>query len=423
MFNKNILFTFFLLTLGLGLLFIRFNPMPYSEITEYDVIARNLIAGNGYSQEESPPYSPDMWRSPGYVIFLYIVYKIFGLYYLPVKIIQAVLYAFVPLMIFYLSNRLFGKKIAYISSFCMAVYPLSLVFVPVLWAEILAVFTMVLGIFFIEKSKETDKKYFLFFSGLVIGYSLLVRPNMAILPLFISTAYLISEGLKKSWKKIVIFNFAVILIWSPWIVRNYIVTKSFIPLTTEGSEMLYWASVEKGEYFENFWKNSKMQKQYLNVQHEMSKYKPMGSQWREARARLFLRYAIDNIKEEPLMYAISAFRRIPRMWISDLKPSGYYGKQHDFVFFGGKKALYALVKYFTILCLLLGAYGLWRVRRKWKQEIFLIVPIFYYIPTHMFIHVEARYTLPARPFLTIFGVIGALSILERLTKKQIIAEP
>ena len=154
----------------------------------------------------------------------------------------------------------------------------------------------------------------------------------------------------------------------------------------------------------------------------MSKHKELGSQWRKVRADLFLKYAIDNIKEEPLKYVISTFRRIPRMWISDLKPSGYYGKQHDFVFFGGKKALYALAKHFTILCLLLGAHGLWCIRRKWKQAVFLMAPIFYYIPTHMFIHVEARYTLPARPFLTIFGVIGVISIFDYLTKKQVITK-
>ena len=45
----------------------------------YHNLAANLVAGNGYSWDERPPYRPNMYRPPGLPLFLASAYSIFGM--------------------------------------------------------------------------------------------------------------------------------------------------------------------------------------------------------------------------------------------------------------------------------------------------------------------------------------------------------
>ena len=44
----------------------------------YDPIARNLLAGHGFSYERAAPYTPDIFDVPGYPLFVTAIYALFG---------------------------------------------------------------------------------------------------------------------------------------------------------------------------------------------------------------------------------------------------------------------------------------------------------------------------------------------------------
>lgn len=82
--------------------------------------------------------------------------------------------------------------------------------------------------------------------------------------------------------------------------------------------------------------------------------------------------------------------------------------------FGGSKIIFHAISYFLLACFVLAVYGVWVVRRRIREYIFLLLPVIYFSLTHMFILAEARFTLPARPFLLIFTAIGIAAIINKL---------
>jgi hypothetical protein len=293
----------------------------------------------------------------------------------------------------------------------VALYPFSTVFVHVFSAEILCIFLFTLGIFLFEKGRESKRLLYFLLSGLTMGYCLLVRPGTALMFFFMSIAYLLVENFQAIWKHLLVFNLCVILIWIPWMVRNYRVSGELIPLTIEAKEELFWASGSIGKYFEDRTDNPKFKSQFEEIHRKLRESGLVGLKKELEEENLYLKYAIENIKDNPFLYLFSSLKRIPRMWISVLI-SDDTARSYGYRILGGKQSIFDFIKYFTVACLLLAIYGIWITRYRWKQLIFLFLPLIYFSLTHMFLLAEARFTLPARPYLLIFTVVGLSGLLK-----------
>lgn len=412
--DTRIVFLIYLLSLAIGLFFVFAKPLSYLSEgdTEYVIYARNLLSGNGFSHDAQPPYHLSVYRVPGYSIFLSLLYSIFGFNNLVVMLIQVLLNAAVCVLIFYLARRYFSLRFSYLVSALVAVYPFTAVFVHVIYSEILCIFLFALGIFLFEKGRESKKVLFFALSGLTMGYCLLVRPGTALLFLFMDAAYLLTANFRAIRKHLLIFNLCVVLVWLPWVVRNYLVAKEFIPLTIEAKEELFWASGSVGKYFENRMSNPGFSREMEKITGILEASVLTGLQRKMEEENLYLRYALKNINDHPFLYLFSSLRRIPRMWVSILVPDDI-SRGYGYRILEGNKIIFHAIQYFMTACFVLAVYGVWVVRRRIREYIFLILPVIYFSLTHMFILAEARFTLPARPFLLIFTAIGMVAIINK----------
>lgn len=392
------------------------RPLPYGFKTDYHYYAQNILSGKGFSYSDAGVDYLDVYRVPGYSLFLALVYKIFGNHYFPVMLIQVFLNAAVCVFIFYITKRYFSLKFSYAISFAVAIYPFTAVFVPTIYAETLCIFLFSLGLFLFEKARASENLLLFSFSGITFGYCLLVRPGTALFPFFITIAYLFVANLRKIWKYLLVFNFCVVLIWAPWVVRNYLVTGKFIPLTIEGNEMLFWSTGAIGKYFETRMSNPKFIGELVEVKQKLDASGLSGLQKTIEYEAFFFEYAVKNIKDNPFLYLFATIRRIPRMWISSPVAddvSHNYGYEIMKSRRVERRILFSLIKYFLTGCLILAVYGIWLLRRRWREFIFLLLPIIYFSLTHMFLLAEARYTLPARPYLIVFTIIGVVAIVKK----------
>lgn len=89
------------------------KPLPYGFETEYHWYAQHMLSGKDFSYYDGV-YYPDVYRVPGYSIFLYVIYKIFGISYFAVMLIQVLLNAAVCVLIIYITKRYFSLKFAYL---------------------------------------------------------------------------------------------------------------------------------------------------------------------------------------------------------------------------------------------------------------------------------------------------------------------
>lgn len=105
------LWLLFILGLVMSLVFILWRPLPLHPTSESNHrMAVNLLHGDEYSIEPSPMAAPDLFRTPGYPLFLVPFYWLFGRFRLvAVYVAQALLHAAVPVLMFSLSRRIFSR--------------------------------------------------------------------------------------------------------------------------------------------------------------------------------------------------------------------------------------------------------------------------------------------------------------------------
>ncbi|MCK4463363.1 MAG: glycosyltransferase family 39 protein [Candidatus Omnitrophica bacterium] len=219
-----------------------------SDSLEYNELAKNILAGKGYVyiDENMPFKGVTAFRTPGYPLFLTFVYKLFGIQnYNVVRMCQAILLSFIPLLLFLIAGMFLSEKIALTACIFGLIYKPFIVMDfyggPIfLLSENLVIFTFLIFVYLFLLSLKKESLLLVFLSGVSIGISALVRPMFG---LFIFLAVLIIIISKRiSFKKaiqhiaILVISFSIVVL--PWFIRNYLVFKKVV-FSTQTGKVLY----------------------------------------------------------------------------------------------------------------------------------------------------------------------------------------
>lgn len=102
----------------------------------YDLLARNLRAGHGFSLHNAPPYPPDGLRTPLYPAFVGAVYTLAGERPLAVAALQATLDSLTALLVGALAGALLGRRAGIAAAVWYALTPLQWRYAAALLTEI-----------------------------------------------------------------------------------------------------------------------------------------------------------------------------------------------------------------------------------------------------------------------------------------------
>jgi 4-amino-4-deoxy-L-arabinose transferase-like glycosyltransferase len=192
---------------------------------EYDAIARSLAAGTGFEVA----HAPNTFRPPGYPFFLAAIYVLVGHSYPAVKIVQSAVGALTCVMVWLIGERLFSKRVGVIASSIAAVYPFLVVYTGFLLSETVFVFLSSVFLYALVRLREEDNAWWTAFAGFILGLMNLTRPMALLLPALLLVWAWIEFGDKRKAVVIVgIIAGMMLLPMTPWAVRNYMVTNSFI---------------------------------------------------------------------------------------------------------------------------------------------------------------------------------------------------
>lgn len=225
--------------------------LPLADAKQYDNIAVNIVSGHGFSQVVEGEKLPTAYRPPVYPLFLAAIYAVFGHSYIAVKIILALLGALFCIIVFFIASIMYDDvNTGMIAAFLTAVYK---PFVSgtyyyggpaVLYSEYFYMFitglAILMTLFFIKR----ERKIFGILSGILIGLTILTRPEFSMYPVLLSLYlfYIAKFSFNKSVRRYFVMYLFIILTLTPWIARNYIVYKKFIPLSTIGGRALWLAN-------------------------------------------------------------------------------------------------------------------------------------------------------------------------------------
>ena len=194
----------------------------------YMTIAKNFVDHGVFSFDNTPPYTPTNFRTPGYPLFLALIYLIFNSF-APAMFFGALISAFAAPLIYLIAGEIFSKKIAFTAGVLSAVEPLGLFLGISILTE--GVFTPVLlfSVYCFIKYLKTSNQKYLWGASALLGGATLIRPIMfyfwpvAILFIIYKERFDWRIVIRKAGVFVAIF----FLILSPWLIRNKISINSW----------------------------------------------------------------------------------------------------------------------------------------------------------------------------------------------------
>jgi hypothetical protein len=369
-----------------------------------DATAVSLAEGRGFTAAaEGEPHDPAVFRTPGYPAFAAGVYLLAGHSVRAVFVAQAVLDVLSCLILWRLAVRRLGGRTACFVLFLAATYPFSVYAVGTFSPETLLVFLGLLLVAVVDSWRERGDAARVVAAG-VLGAALAwVKPVFLPLPLFL----VLTERLRgRTWRLSLVRPVAVgavtLLLFAPWVIRNAL---AFDRLVLAGEAGLV---VWHGTYDFEERRDAMIESRFAaddakgEDRYEVTRKRFTDSASLLESDRDFLRRGLARIRERPLKgLLLDPLRRVPRLWVSTS-------------FVGGPSWFGLLAAAGCVGYLLLGAVGLVCLRGRIRGlSAFWTLPLLL-TAVYAAVHVEARYTLPARPSLLLLGGAGLTWLLGKV---------
>jgi 4-amino-4-deoxy-L-arabinose transferase-like glycosyltransferase len=389
-----------------------YEPSDY----EYGEIARNIVNGKGFSRafiSEDKVYLTSS-HAPVYPYFLAFFYQ-FGRkpsVFIFIQIIQAIISAITIVIIYRISEIIFNRKAANLSAIGVALYPVFIFYATKLVPTTFFMFFLSLSIFLILKDRRPG---FLFLSGAILGFTILCDPvAFMVIPALVLWWLVIK---KYDFKKLIIIISISFLILIPWTVRNYLVHRHFVPVTTQFGLSFWLGNNLNATGTDYFRVNPESRDDYIfmlenlpeNIRDSLSNIDEV------ARSRYYMKEGINFIRENPFRSFKLFMKKFYYYWW--FAPQSIYVSK-DIERYG------FLIKIFYLPILLTGGIGFIFSRKYIKDTSFLLMIIFSISSLYIIAHVGLiRYRVILEPYLIIFASFFFSSLNIKFKKPNDIAKP
>jgi 4-amino-4-deoxy-L-arabinose transferase-like glycosyltransferase len=191
----------------------------------YTTLSDNILAGNGFSIDENPPYELNSFRTPIMPYYLAATRVLFGDYGGAI-LFQIVLASLLPLLAMRLAR--FITTTAWIPitvGIFMALEPYTILFSTIFYSETVFILLFFVSLIYFFMYLENHRLLHLLFSGAFMGFAMLTKPTVEFLPLFLGVLllWLWRSQWRRELLRVALFGGVCLLIISPWLYRNYLV--------------------------------------------------------------------------------------------------------------------------------------------------------------------------------------------------------
>lgn len=214
------------------------------ELWEYDIIAANIVAGNGHVYERSgfvyAAYSPPLWS---YVLAGLL--RLFGSARAAIQAIQGLCCLGAALICGSLARRITGdERAGLLTGILVALQP-SLVYYSVMKSDPLPLNALLLSLIAVSAAtltaRPSDRRAIAF--GLLVGLGVLSRGTPIVAVPVVAIA-LLARWDRAALRPIAAVTLAFVLCTAPWLVRNALIMGSPIITSTTGEN--FWRGNHEG---------------------------------------------------------------------------------------------------------------------------------------------------------------------------------
>ena len=361
------------------------------------------------------------FRAPLYPYFLSLLCRIFGINFLIPRIVQSLIGSLNCVLIQKIGNKLFDKKVGNIAGIITAFYPLFIYFDNELLLPSLLIFFILFGFFSILKQnldKSTNLGWFI--TGLGWGLAAITRPNVILF--LIILPFWFYRKMKKDFLRVVLYSvMGVLSMIIPVTIRNYVVSKEFVPIAWQGGTNFYignnpystgMTAVIPGTretWWGTFYDAKKIAEQAIGRKLKNSEID-----------RYWFNQGLEFIKNEPVK-TFYLFLKKTYLFFGGFEVSS----ERDIYFF--TKLTYLKFLIFALpffqfpfgLIFPLALIGCWYAFKR-KQDIsLLLVFIITYSLSFIIFFVCARYRLAIIPFLIMLAGFAIVAFIDELKRGKI----
>jgi len=190
-----------------------------SDSLEYHQLAINLLSGKGFYLEDRG--GTTMFREPLYPFFLFLNYKIFGMYPNLIRLEQLILVFLMAILVYKISRDFFSENVSRLAVIMISLHPLFIIYSGEIISETLTAFLILLFCFIAIQSLKHENLFFSFLAGLILGFLALTKSIFIFMPIFIIIYYFFWGRSKKIWQ-ILLFALGFSLLVLPWAYRNHL---------------------------------------------------------------------------------------------------------------------------------------------------------------------------------------------------------
>jgi 4-amino-4-deoxy-L-arabinose transferase-like glycosyltransferase len=371
-------------------------------------IARSLIEGRGFGNPLFAQTGATAWLAPIFPAVLAGTFKIFGVYTkasaLAILSFDCLLSALTCIPVFFIARRTFGDAAALWAGWLWAFFPYSITFASgFIWDTTLS--TLLMALLFLAVLKlEGNSRWLPWFGfGLLAGFAALTNAVL-LAPLPFLAMWLLYRFRKRGQQWFapgLAALLGVLLVASPWFLRNYRTFHKFIP-------------VRDGLWFEVYCGNNADSWHW-----DPPGYHPSDSdtEWREYQQlgeigymQLKKREALAFIGAHKRLYAIQTLRRIVYIWTGFWSFSRRYLNEEPF---DPPNILFCTA--LTVLAFL----GLRRACRDsgFARIAPYLIAFFFFPLVYYFTHPEDYYRRPIDPMMVALAA-GAIISWRRASRKN-----
>jgi 4-amino-4-deoxy-L-arabinose transferase-like glycosyltransferase len=374
----------------------------------YHTTANVLARGRGFIEplrwRDFGTYRPSAFHGPLYPVVLSISSRFGGTSYFDHKMMSIVVGSAVVLAAGLLGKRLGGAAVGLAAAAFAAVYPNLWQIDSLLYPEglmaLLVTVTMILAYRWRDRPRFATAALF----GAVIALAALARgEGILLLPLLAFPWIMLTRTLPRSvrWRHLAVTFVACVAVLAPWMIRNATSFEKFVPLSTNGNEVMVYAncaSVYNGP-FVGYW-DFQCQQRVRDAQGE-----PPGD---ESQVALYWRslgfnYARDHAGELPRVVTL----RVLRQWelfrpLQNVNLGGIEGRNRDASTMG-------LMMFYGLAGLsMVGAVSM---RRRRVPLLPLGVQFLSVTITSAYTYGSVRFRAPAEPALCVLGAVGLVPVV------------
>ena len=383
------------------------------ETDSWWMITLNLIHGHGYSlclTQYFPFCGPSnqatAMREP-LPVFLFALAAGIGRESLwAAEILEVMIYLAILLTVYFLTREWADPRSAVIASFLWAVYLPALELLPQVSGDLLATLCVSLGILFTLRASKTHQTLDWITSAICLGLAIISRSATLVVAGVLIVGQLFAGlhqrgQVKVILKQAVLLSGLILLVMSPWLIRNKVVLGRTIIGSSLTGYNLYRHNfmIEKDHYFRYVGPNEAAQA----IENLISRRPDLFGNENEAQMDLVYRNeALLIIKSHPARYfLVSAYRILP-LWF-DWKIAEAYGRPTNRYGY--------IIMLLQVSLLILALLGL---RKNLTQPWPLWASILAMSAVYMAVDARLLYVMPVMPLVISLSAVGAKKLLEKV---------